>query len=227
MTLFVKISDFSQIVLWRLHFPVERSAISFFYKPWVIFRHRKKNQKFSNIFSHFFSSSKFSFFRNFQINPFWKFRKFIWRFSKKIFKNFNFFFGKSVEQLLFRAEKFDFFVEILKILKKWNFENLFEDFQKKYSQIQKKNSNVTTVVTYCSGLCNYDMIIMMWTRWMTMMAVLNLSFIARQTLVQGYLVCKCILLNYCSPAAPPCSAELVLVLLRASNKLSKPKFKIV
>ena len=105
MTLFVKISDFSQIVLWRLHFPVERSAISFFYKPWVIFRHRKKNQKFSNIFSHFFSSSKFSFFRNFQINPFWKFRKFIWRFSKKIFKNFNFFFGKSVEQLLFRAEK--------------------------------------------------------------------------------------------------------------------------
>ena len=87
VTLFVKISDFSQIVLWRLHFPVERSAISFFYKPWVIFRHRKKNQKFSNIFSHFFSSSKFSFFRNFQINPFWKFRKFIWRFSKKIFKN--------------------------------------------------------------------------------------------------------------------------------------------
>ena len=100
---FVKIGDFLQSVLWRLHFPVERSAISFFYKPWVIFRHRKKNQKFSNIFSHFFSSSKFSFFRNFQINPFWKFRKFIWRFSKKIFKNFNFFFGKSVEQLLFRA----------------------------------------------------------------------------------------------------------------------------
>ena len=122
VTLFVKISDFSQIVLWRLHFPVERSAISFFYKPWVIFRHRKKNQKFSNIFSHFFSSSKFSFFRNFQINPFWKFRKFIWRFSKKIFKNFNFFFGKSVEQLLFRAEKFDFFVEILEIY--------FENFQK-------------------------------------------------------------------------------------------------
>ena len=140
MTLFVKISDFSQIVLWRLHFPVERSAISFFYKPWVIFRHRKKNQKFSNIFSHFFSSSKFSFFRNFQINPFWKFRKFIWRFSKKIFKNFNFFFGKSVEQLLFRAEKFDFFVEILIIFEKMKIWKFIWRFSKKIFINPKKTT---------------------------------------------------------------------------------------
>ena len=105
VTLFVKIRDFSQIVLWRLHFPVERSAISFFYKPWVIFRHRKKNQKFPNIFSHFFSSSKFSFFRNFQINPFWKFRKFIWRFSKKysLFQKKTTYFLLASAQLLFRV----------------------------------------------------------------------------------------------------------------------------
>ena len=58
-------------------------------------------------------------------------------FQKNIQK-FQLFFGKSVEQLLFRAEKFDFFVEILKI---WKFENLnffLKIFKKTYSQIQKK-----------------------------------------------------------------------------------------
>ena len=98
VTLFVKISDFSQIVLWRLHFSVERSAISFFYKPWVIFRHRKKIKIFRTFFLTFSAHRNFRFFENFQINPFWKFRKFIWRFSEKIFKNFNIFFGKSVLQ---------------------------------------------------------------------------------------------------------------------------------
>ena len=109
MTLFVKISDFSQIVLWRLHFPVERSAISFFYKPWVIFRHRKKIKIFRTFFLTFSDHRSFRFFRNFQINPFWKFRKFIWRFSEKIFKNFNIFFGKSVLQNTFSKKNVEIF----------------------------------------------------------------------------------------------------------------------
>ena len=82
MTLFVKIRDFSQIVLWRLHFPVERSAISFFYKPWVIFRHRKKIKNFRTFFLTFSAHRnwiylKISKKRNFEnfVNLFEDFRK--------------------------------------------------------------------------------------------------------------------------------------------------------
>ena len=89
VTLFVKIRDFSQIVLWRLHFPVERSAISFFYKPWVIFRHRKKIKNFRTFFLTFSAHRnwiylKISKKRNFEnfVNLFEDFPKNI-HFSKK------------------------------------------------------------------------------------------------------------------------------------------------
>ena len=144
---FAKIGDFLQSVLWRLHFPVERSAISFFYKPWVIFRHRKKIKIFRTFFLTFSAHRnwiylKISKKRNFEnfVNLFEDFQK-----NYSLFQKKSTYFLLASAQLLFRAEKvkkcskFSFFFEILKILK-WNFgnfENLFEDFQKKYSQIKK------------------------------------------------------------------------------------------
>ena len=96
MTLFVKISDFSQIVLWRLHFPVERSAISFFYKPWVIFRHRKKIKNFRKNFL------TFSAHRN------WIYLKIS---KKRNFENFVFLFEDFPKKYSLFQKKSTYFLE--------------------------------------------------------------------------------------------------------------------
>ena len=125
---FVKIGDFLQSVLWRLHFPVERSAISFFYKPWVILRHRKKIKNFRKKFLTFSAHRnwiylKISKKRNFEnfVNLFEDFQKNIHFFKKNqhIFclplRNFYFELKKCLD--FFSTKKVSFF-----------FQNFFSDF---------------------------------------------------------------------------------------------------